>query len=220
MQVAGDLPDGTAFALVDGGGLDVAVDPATGAIRVIVPEDAALDETYTATVRVMYPDGSTDEVPAPIDVVSNATLFGPGFIGGVTTVGQTSTMAPASPLPPGTTFDVDGFGETGWSAEVDPNTGRISVRTDGTVPVGQEVKVPVRMTYPDGSTEVVEVPFTAAQQQAEGEVASQGSSGSSVSTGWLVVLLGALAAVTGIGYAVFVNQDQVKALLNNYGIRM
>ena len=220
VQVAGDLPDGTAFALVDGGGLDVAVDPATGAIRVIVPEDAALDETYTATVRVMYPDGSTDEVPAPIDVVSNATLFGPGFIGGVTTVGQTSTMAPASPLPPGTTFDVDGFGETGWSAEVDPNTGRISVRTDGTVPVGQEVKVPVRMTYPDGSTEVVEVPFTAAQQQAEGEVASQGSSGSSVSTGWLVVLLGALAAVTGIGYAVFVNQDQVKALLNNYGIRM
>lgn len=60
----------------------------------------------------------------------------------------------------------------------------------------------------------------AAQQHVEGEAVPQGSSGSSLNTGWLVVLLGALAAITGIGYAVFANKDQVKELLKNYGIRM
>lgn len=92
------------------------------------------------------------------------------------------------------------------------------------MPGGQEVKIPVRMTFPDGSTKVVEVPFRAevpatvadpvGQRPAEG-ASSQSSKGS-----WLAVLLGALAAIAGVGYAVYLNQDKVKELLNNYGIRI
>ena len=116
-------------------------------------------------------------------------------------------------VPKGTTYDVTGFNVPGWTAQVDA-TGTLTVRPDATVPVGQEVTVPVRMTYPDGSTEVVQVPVA-----VRGEVASQ-SKGSSDSLGWLVVLLGVIAAVSGIGYAAWLNQDEIKAILNNYGIRI
>ena len=60
VALTGTVPEGTTFALVDDGGLrSVGVDRQNGTLKVSLPNDAQLDEPYTATVRVRYPDGST-----------------------------------------------------------------------------------------------------------------------------------------------------------------
>ena len=224
LQRRGNVPAGTEFTLIDGGGLDVAVDPVTGAVRATLPANAEAGRTYKAIVRVKYPDGSTEEIVAAVRVPTQAETAAPGFVGATATVGEMGTVTPTGKVPAGTTFDIDGFTNPDWAATIDPVTGALSVRSKSTVPDGQEVKIPVRMTFPDGSTKVVEVPFRAevpatvadpvGQRPAEG-ASSQSSKGS-----WLAVLLGALAAIAGVGYAVYLNQDKVKELLNNYGIRI
>lgn len=212
--VTGGVPAGTTFEVVDDGGLPVAVDTYSGVLRVDVPKDAPLDAIYKVLVRVRYADGSTEEVPMLVSAVSDASRHTVDFTGGHTPVGGNSTQRPAAGLPDGTRFSVpETFKQPGWSATVNPTTGELAVGPSASVPVGQSIAVPVDVTYPDGSTVRVEVPFTAAEQEAP--VKSQGSS---ANLDWLVILLGALAALAGAGYAAWLNQDRIAGALQERGI--
>lgn len=212
--VTGGVPAGTTFEVVDDGGLPVAVDTYSGVLRVDVPKDAPLDAIYKVLVRVRYADGSTEEVPMLVSAVSDASRHTVDFTGAHTPVGGNSTQRPAAGLPDGTRFSVpETFKQPGWSATVNPTTGELAVGPSASVPVGQSIAVPVDVTYPDGSTVRVEVPFTAAEQEAP--VKSQGSS---ANLDWLVILLGALAALAGAGYAAWLNQDRIAGALQERGI--
>lgn len=212
--VTGGVPAGATFEVVDDGGLPVAVDTYSGVLRVDVPKDAPLDAIYKVLVRVRYPDGSTKEVPMLVSAVSDASRHTVDFTGAHTPVGGNSTQRPAAGLPDGTRFSVpETFKQPGWSATVNPTTGELAVGPSASVPVGQAIAVPVDVTYPDGSTARVEVPFTAAEQEAP--VKSQGSS---ANLDWLVILLGALAALAGAGYAAWLNQDRIAGALQERGI--
>jgi len=99
--------------------------------------------------------------------------------------------------------------------------------------VGTVLKVPMKVTFPDGSTKIVEYAFTATdtpapavKQNRTSSGSSDGSSigssagssdGSSASGGWIAVVLGLLAMIAGVGYAAFLNQDAIRAQLKHYG---
>ena len=108
-------------------------------------------------------------------------------------------------------------------------TGELTAKPNSDVPVGTVLKVPMKVTFPDGSTKIVEYAFTATDTPApavkqnrtssgSANGSSSGSSdGSSASGGWIAVVLGLLAMIAGVGYAAFLNQDAIRAQLKHYG---
>ena len=202
--LTGSVPAGTTFAVVDGGGLrNVGVDRQTGSLKIQLADDAQRDTPYTVTVRVRYADGSTEEITAKVTAVSDAVRFSPQVTGGEGTSVRTG-------LPRGA--KLADFDHDGWDVAYDSATGELTATPDSSVPAGTVLKVPVKATFPDGSTKIVEYPVTAAAAPA-----AKPQQGSSASAGWIAVVLGALAAIAGIGYAVFLNQDAVRAQLKQFG---
>ncbi|OFT59360.1 hypothetical protein HMPREF3151_01735 [Corynebacterium sp. HMSC05H05] len=201
--LTGTVPAGTTFAVVDGGGLrNVGVDRQTGSLKIQLAPDAQRDTPYTVTVRVRYADGSTEEITAKVTAVSDAVRFSPQVTGGEGTSVRTG-------LPRGA--KLADFDHDGWDVAYDSATGELTATPSGEVPAGTVLKVPVQATFPDGSTKIVEYPVAAAAPAAKTQ------QGSSESAGWIAVVLGALAAIAGIGYAVFLNQDAVRAQLKQFG---
>ena len=45
-------------------------------------------------------------------------------------------------------------------------------------------------------------------------------SGASSGYSWVPIVLGLLAAIGGVGYAAFVNQDHIRRMLSQFGIRI
>lgn len=219
LPLEGNAPDGTAFVLVDGGGWPVAVDKQSGAMRVEVPADASLDEATDIRVRALYPDRSAEELVAKVTVVSDAVRFTPAFEGANVTAGGSVSIRPGGGLPPGTTFAVD-FEAKGWKVTINKDTGELTVLSDGSVNPGQEALIPVHVTYPDGSSEIVTIPVTAVKppQIRQTQPVEDDTTGSSVS--WLPIVLGVLAALAGAGYAAFMNQDYLRDVLGQFGINI
>ncbi|MCD8913031.1 YPDG domain-containing protein, partial [Mammaliicoccus sciuri] len=172
-----ELPPGTKFDVPADkvpSGWTVTVDPNTGDITVVPPKDVTPGTQVDIPVTVTYPDGSSEVVPVKVVVEkstdkpadkSQADDNSPGYDskdqgptpvkpGSETKVPQTGDKE----LPPGTKFDVPADKvPSGWTVTVDPNTGDITVVPPKDVTPGTQVDIPVTVTYPDGSTEIVPV---------------------------------------------------------------
>uniref|UniRef100_UPI003F579280 YPDG domain-containing protein n=1 Tax=Mammaliicoccus sciuri TaxID=1296 RepID=UPI003F579280 len=168
-----ELPPGTKFDVPADkvpSGWTVTVDPNTGDITVVPPKDVTPGTMVDIPVTVTYPDGSTEELPVKV-VVEKATdkshaddnTPAYGSKDGVATPVKpgSETKVPQNgdkELPPGTKFDVPADKvPSGWTVTVDPNTGDITVVPPKDVTPGTQVDIPVTVTYPDGSTEIVPV---------------------------------------------------------------
>lgn len=206
----GNAERGTAFTLLEAPA-NAAVDAATGQLDVSVPHDALSGEPIQVAVRALYPDRSAAQIVATVNVVDQAALYPPQFEGSRVTVGGDTTLAQKLNVPAGTRFASE-FAKPGWNVSVDAATGELKVRADASVPDGDQVLVPVRVTYPDGSTRVVAVPVTASQPARTTLPAAPEPDGSSISN-WLPILLGALVAIGATGYAVWLNQDELRKAL-------
>ena len=218
VKLSGSVPAGTTFAVVDGGGLrNVGVDRRTGSLTIELPADAQLDTPYTVTVRVRYADGSTEEITAQVTAASDAARFSPRVAGVTAEVGEAATVRTGL----NRNAELADFNHDGWDVSYDPATGELTAKPNSDVPVGTVLKVPMKVTFPDGSTKIVEYAFTATDTPApaakQNRTSSGSSDGSSASAGWIAVVLGLLAMIAGGGYAAFLNQDAIRAQLKHYG---
>ena len=171
-----EAPEDTTFAPGDGAPEGVDVDENTGEITVPVPEDATPGDEITVPVEVTYPDGSQDNVDvtvtveepdAPAPVEEDKDKFDPGYEDGSGNPGEDVTVpAPEfkdkdgnpTEAPEDTTFTPgDGAPE---GVDVDENTGEITVPVPEDANPGDEITVPVEVTYPDGSKDTVDVTVT------------------------------------------------------------
>ena len=218
VKLRGSVPAGTTFAVVDGGGLrNVGVDRRTGSLKIELPADAQLDTPYTVTVRVRYADGSTEEITVQVTAASEAARFTPRVAGVTAEIGEATTVRTGL----NQNAKLAEFDHDGWQVFYDRATGELTAKPNSDVPVGTVLKVPMKVTFPDGSTKIVEYAFTATDTPAPAEkqnrTSSGSSDGSSASGGWIAVVLGLLAMIAGVGYAAFLNQDAIRAQLKHYG---
>ena len=218
VKLRGSVPAGTTFAVVDGGGLrNVGVDRRTGSLKIELPADAQLDTPYTVTVRVRYADGSTEEITVQVTAASEAARFTPRVAGVTAEVGEATTVRTGL----NHNAKLAEFDHDGWQVFYDRATGELTAKPNSDVPVGTVLKVPMKVTFPDGSTKIVEYAFTATDTPApavkQSRTSSGSSDGSSASGGWIAVVLGLLAMIAGVGWAAYLNQDAIRAQLKHYG---
>lgn len=197
----GKVPAGTEFTLADDAGLQVSVDKHTGKVRVEIPDNAPVDASYTVQIRVQYPDGSVTLMP--VTVLTNSQA-------------REQEKAAALTAPKGTTYGLAAdFSAPGWSININAVTGEITARVDSSVAEHASIEVPRVVTYPDGSQRTQRVTLYA-KDAARPAPAPKASSTAT----WLPIVLGLLAALGGASYAAFVNQDHIRQLLSQYGIRI
>ncbi|MHA6526714.1 Rib/alpha-like domain-containing protein [Corynebacterium pyruviciproducens] len=168
------MPEGTTFAPGTAVPAWATVDPKTGELTVKPGKDVPVGE-YTVPVEVTYPDKSHETVNVPVKVtpyVSDADKNKATYPAQPTVVGKDAektvpapTGVNGAPLPKGTTF-APGAGAPTW-ATVNPD-GSVTLKPGADIKPG-EYKVPVVVTYPDGSTQTVEVPVTVLPTAAAAE---------------------------------------------------
>ncbi len=160
------------------------IDPETGEVSVTPPDGSKPGDKHVRNVTVTYPDGSTDETP--VTTVVNLTQnfeVDPTYPPETTFPGQTVT-APLE-LPEGITVakdqpykitPEDGYTATGdnnefgnptytvatangdWLVGLD-DKGNVIATAPKTAKPGDSIKVPVTVTYSDGSTDRIYAPI-------------------------------------------------------------
>ncbi|MFV5939110.1 YPDG domain-containing protein, partial [Mammaliicoccus sciuri] len=171
-----ELPAGTKFSIPEGGvptGWTATIDPNTGKVTVTPPADATEGTTAEIPVEVTYPDKSKDTATAKVQVVKNdaqnndpnygnePTPTKPGKAVDVPQTGDTD-------LPAGTTYEIPDGADIpdGWTATVDPNTGVVTVTPPANASNGDIANIPVKVKYPDGSSDDTTVPVKVVSNQA------------------------------------------------------
>ncbi|MCJ0924572.1 YPDG domain-containing protein, partial [Mammaliicoccus sciuri] len=172
-----DLPPGTTYEIPEGAdipeGWTASVDPNTGVVTVTPPADATPGTTADIPVEVTYPDGTKDTATAKVTVVPNEAQnndpnYGnepvptkPGKAVDVPQTGDTD-------LPPGTTYEIpEGSVPEGWTATVDSNTGVVTVTPPANATSGDNADIPVKVKYPDGSSDDTTVPVKVEANDAQ-----------------------------------------------------
>lgn len=143
----------------------IVVDETTGAITVTAPADLTEATTITIPVVVTYPDGTTETINAVFTATPNdAGANTPGYDSGTAIPGQPVTVEQTgdTEMPAGTQYELNpGYTvPEGLTITVDPNTGAITVTAPSGVTEATTITIPVLVTYPDGSTEVINAEFT------------------------------------------------------------
>ncbi|MDO5512764.1 Rib/alpha-like domain-containing protein, partial [Corynebacterium sp.] len=158
-----DMPDGTEYTLPEDytppTGWEVVVDPTTGTVTITPPAAAQPGDSIIVPVLVTYPDDSSEQTPAQVIVTGgDAADFQPVYESVQVIQDGPAVIAgpPAGDQPAGTTY-APADGTQDW-ASVNPD-GTVSVQVGYDVPVGP-YDVPVTVNYPDGTSEVVNVPVS------------------------------------------------------------
>ncbi|REI25007.1 cell surface protein, partial [Staphylococcus felis] len=169
-----DLSQGTKFEIPQTSvpeGWKVTVETDNGTGTVTPPADAEPGTSVDIPVKVTYPDGSTEYTQVKVTVTPNqAQENTPGYEDGSTTPGNPVTVPQTGDgeLPPGTKFEVAANKiPEGWTVTVDPDNGKVTVTPPADAEPGTSVDIPVKVTYPDGSTEETPVKVTVTPNQAQ-----------------------------------------------------
>ncbi|MDK8790495.1 G5 domain-containing protein [Corynebacterium sp. MSK039] len=175
-----NIPDGSTFSFgMDGDkpktedtvdGWKYKIDPATGEVSVTPPANAKPGDRRKYHVSVTYPDGSIDEVPVGTVVkLTNKWEANPTYPEETVYPGETATLPVALDKPENVNVAKEnpyklGDVPTGWNVSIDDN-GQITATAPADAKPGDQVKIPVTVTYEDGSTDtayavvnVVDVP--------------------------------------------------------------
>ncbi|WP_167386254.1 YPDG domain-containing protein, partial [Staphylococcus argensis] len=170
-----NIPPGTEFEGPKDvpSGWTVDVDPNTGKVTVTPPPEATPGTEVNIPVTVHYPDGSTETTNLKVTVTpkdpseTDAGQHDPGYEDAKTQPGKPVEVPQTKDknIPPGTEFEGPKDVPTGWTVDVDPNTGKVTVTPPANATPGTEVNIPVTVHYPDGSTETTNVKVTVDQPE-------------------------------------------------------
>ena len=158
------LPGGTKYSKVSGPDW-ATVDPDTGAVTAKIPADATPGD-YPVTVKVTYPDGTTENTTVTIHVAQQKDVYDPKYKdpnpseAGKTLVVPGPKNSDGKAVPGGTKYSkVNG---PDW-ATVNPDTGAVTADIPADATPG-DYPVTVKVTYPDGTTENTTVTIHVAKQ--------------------------------------------------------
>ena len=163
----GSLPEGATFEVDGLTALPVEVDPETGAIKIVVPADAPANAPFDVPIKLVLPDGSTQEIVVPVATRSDASgqvvSWAPIKL---TEGGEPVTVAPTT-APEGVTFGLAAsFDAPGWQVLVDERTGAVTASHPGSDADTLATLIPVVVTFPDGSQRIMDVPATVVRGEA------------------------------------------------------
>ena len=146
------------------------VDPNTGVVSSTPPADAKPGDKNTINVTVTTPDGSTPLVPVTTVVnLANNWEADPTYPEETVYPGETATLPVALDKPENVNVAKEnpyklGNVPAGWTVSIDDN-GQVTATAPADAKPGDQVKIPVTVTYEDGSTDtayavvnVVDVP--------------------------------------------------------------
>ncbi|OFO14130.1 hypothetical protein HMPREF3088_05010 [Corynebacterium sp. HMSC22B11] len=184
-----NIPDGSTFSFgMDGDkpktedtvdGWKYKIDPATGEVSVTPPANAKPGDRRKYHVSVTYPDGSIDEVPVGTVVkLTNKWEANPTYPEETVYPGGSAKLPLDLDKPENVNVAKEnpyklGDVPTGWNVSIDDN-GQVTATAPADAKPGAQVKIPVTVTYEDGSTDtayavvnVVDVPTREAPFKVE-----------------------------------------------------
>ena len=166
----GTNEDGSPITEQEVDGWKYKVDPSTGVVTSTPPDNAKPGDTKTITVTVETPDGSTPQVPVTTVVkLTNNYEAEPSYPVETVYPGGTAKLPVALDKPDNVNVATDnpyklGDVPAGWKVSIDDN-GQVTATAPADAKPGDQVKIPVTVTYEDGSTDtayavvnVVDVP--------------------------------------------------------------
>ena len=148
------------------------VDEANGNydVEVTTPAEVGPGTFAQPVVEVTYSNGSKDIIPLLVVVKPNHTQsndidYTPEAVKGTQGKPMESTpttrrvIGTGAPTQPETyTLDKSNLPQ-GWTAEIDPKTGKLTVTAPEDAPNNEKFEAVVTATYPDGTTDTAKVPF-------------------------------------------------------------
>ncbi|WP_195854567.1 YPDG domain-containing protein, partial [Aerococcus tenax] len=167
-------PAGTTYKLGEDAPQGVTVH-SDGSLTVKVPEGAKYGDVITVPVKVTYPDGTTDTVNAKVTVKDQSQTVEPKYEDKTGTPGEevpvekpsfTDKDGNPTKAPEGTKYELGKDAPQGVTVNPD---GSLTVKVPEGVKDGDVITVPVKVTYPDKTTDTVNAKVTVSDQSQKVE---------------------------------------------------